>query len=182
MIAIGERRVVGALREYEVASHQSGNPSPVVGGHRHVHAHGARACGYIPLPSHPQQREALPHQRPVAELRLGGRIERRRGLLEGDQHRLAATIADLVEQPAVAAPRIDRFQQVEVGARLDLAPPVARPQFEIDDEGIGWRFGIEREVDAADQLLVRPGRAEWPAGEHHFAPIDPQPDDARLRE
>ena len=35
-----------------------------------------RALGHVPLPSHPEQREPLPHQRAVAELRLGRRIGR----------------------------------------------------------------------------------------------------------
>ena len=76
------------------------------------------------------------------------------------QDPLAAAVAGFVEQPAVAARGIDRLQQVEVGGELDQALRVLRRQIEVDDALVLRQRRIEREVDLADQLLVRPGGAE----------------------
>ena len=188
--AIGDRCGVGALVEDEVAANEAGDPLAVIrgpstglgtslriskAGDRHLHPHRARAFRHVPLPSHPEQGEALTHEGAVAELRFLRRIRRAGGLLERLQQRLPAAVADLVEQPAVAAVRIDRFQQVEIGARLDLASRVARRQPQIDDVVIARQLGIEAEVDLADQLLVRPRRAERAAVENQLPPLDAQP-------
>ena len=131
--AIGDRCRGCALVEDEVAADDAGDPPAVFSGDRHFHPHRTGAFGYVPLPSHPEQREALAHERAVAELRFFCRVGRPGRLLKGLQQRLATAVADLIEQPAVAPAGIDRLQHVEIGARLDLAARVARRQLEVDN-------------------------------------------------
>jgi len=195
VIAIGDRRSLRALVRDEIAAHQA-RDAPPVPGHapagvgttlrvskgcdRHLHAHRARPFRHVPLPSHPEEREALPHQRAVAELGVACRVGGSGGLLKRREHRLAPAVADLVEQPAVAAARVDRFQHVEVGGRLHLATRIPRPERQIDDGAIAWKTRIEAEVDLADEFFVRAGGAERAAVEDDFAPLDAQTGDARF--
>ena len=149
--------------------------SPVIGstaggGDRNRHPHPSRR--YVPLPSHPQQREALPHERAVAELRGGGRIGRVGGVLEDRQDPLAAAVAGLVEEAAVAAPRIHRFQQVEVRRELDQALRVLRGAIEVDDGAVLRQPRVEREVHPADEFLVGAGGTERRAVQHRLAADD----------
>ena len=181
VVAIGERRRVRALVEDEVAAHESGDAPAVVGGDRHLHAHRAGPLGDVPLPSHPEQGEALAHQCTVAEFRVGLRIGRTGRFLKRREHALAAAVADLVEQPAVAARRIDRLEHVEVGARLDLAGSISRRELQVDDHLVARQIRIEPEVDLADELFVRTRGAEGAAVEHDLAALDAQPHDARVR-
>ena len=73
---------------------------------------------------------------------------------------LAAAVADLVEEAAVPAARIDRLQQIEVGARLDFTARVPWRELQVDDDVVGGKGGIEAEVDFADELFVRTRGAE----------------------
>jgi hypothetical protein len=76
---------------------------------------------------------------------------------------------------SVAAPRVHRLQQVEVGAHLDTSAHVTRRQREINDGTVLRQIGIELEQDRADDLLVRPGGAERLAAEHDLTPGDLEP-------
>ena len=178
--AIRERSGRRALGQDEVAAHQACDSPSVVGRDRHLHSHDAGSIGHVPLPSHPEEREALTHERAVAELRLGRRIGAAGRFLKCGEHRLAAAVADFVEQPAVAAPRVDGHEQVEVSAELDLAIRVARRELQIDDVRIAGEIRIEREVDLADDLLVGADGAERAAAENRLAPLDAEPDHPRL--
>ena len=106
------------------------------------------------------------------------RIRRSRRLLEGRQNALAAAVAGLVEQTAVALARIDRLQHVEVGGDFDQALRVSRRELQIDDDVVGGKVGIEGEVDLADEFLVRRRRRRTAGREHDFAALDAQPGDA----
>ena len=176
--AIGDRRGVRALVEDEVAADEAGDRLAVLRGDRHLHPHRARASGTSHC--HPIHSSVKPWRikRAVAELGLLRRIGESGCFLERLQQRLAAAVADLVEQPAVAAARIDRLQHVEVGAGLDLAARVARRELEIDDFAVARQGRIEAEVDLADELFVRTGGAERAAVQDHLAPLDAQPHDA----
>ncbi len=107
------------------------------------------------------------------------RIRGVRGVLEDRQDPLRAAIAGFVEQPAVAARGIDRLQQVEVGGELDEALRILRREIEIDDAAVLRQRRIEREVDFARELFVRPRGAERLAVEDDLAPFDPEPGHAR---
>ena len=151
MSAIGDRRAVVAFAPgMKLPRTQPVIGWPLFGGDRNVHPHAA--FGHVPLPSHPEQREALAHQRAVAELRRGRRIRGVRGVLEHRQNPLGAAIAGFVEQAAVAARRIDRLQEIEVRRELDEPLRVLRREMQIDDAPILRQRGIEREVDLAESF------------------------------
>ena len=180
MIAIRERSGRRALGQDEVAADDPGNAPAVVSGDRHVHPHDAWTVGDVPLPSHPEQHEALAHQRAVAEFRLACRIGGSDRLLKGGEHRLAAAVADLIKESSVAPPRVCWLEQIEVGAELDLAPRTAWSELQIDDPVVAGKLRIEGEVHLADQFFVRSGCSERTAAEDGLAPLDAQPHDARF--
>src|SRR5262249_37516100 len=86
----------------------------------------------------------------------------------------------LVQEAAVAPPRVYGLQQVKVGAELDLALRIPRCELQIDDRLIRRQQRIDRELDFADELFVRSGGVERTAAEHRLAPLDPQADDPRV--
>ena len=90
--------------------------------------------------------EALLHQRAVAELLAGRRIRGVRRVLKDREDPLGAAITGFVEQPSVAARRIDRLQQIEVRGELDEALRILRRQIEVDDDRVLRQGGVEREV------------------------------------
>ena len=173
VIAIGDRRGRRPFVQNEIAADEAGDPPAVLGRDGHLHPHHARPLGNVPLPSHPEQREALTHEPAVAEVGVGRRIERRGGF--------AAAVADFVEQAAIAARGIDRLQHVEIGARFHLAARVARRERQVDDHRVAREIRIDAEVDFADELLVRSRGAELAAVQHDLAALDAQANDARLR-
>jgi hypothetical protein len=126
----------------------------------------------VPLPSHPEQREALAHERAVAELGVRRGIGRSARLLEGRQQRLAPAIADLVEEPPVAPRGVDWLQHVEVRAGLHLARGIPWGECEVDDAGVSRVVRIEREV--------RSRRAERPPVHDDLTPFDAQANDVGL--
>jgi hypothetical protein len=66
------------------------------------------------------------------------------GVVEAGEDRLAATVAGLVEDRAVALGEIERLEDVEVGGVLDLPLRVARRLVEVDDGCVERVGGIER--------------------------------------
>ena len=177
--AIGEPLGRAARAGNEIAAHEPGDRLAVIGRDGHVHAHAA--VRHVPLPSHPRQREALIHQRAVAEFGGCGRIGGARRALECDENPLGAAIAGLVEQPAVAARGIDGLQQIEVGAHLDAPARVARREREIDDALVLRKIRIQLDDDRADDLFVRPRGAERLAAEYDLTPRDLEPRHVRPR-
>ena len=101
-----------------------------------------------------------------------------RRILKDRQNPLGAAVAGFVEQPAVAARRIDRLQQIEVRREFDQTLRILRRQLQIDDAAVLRQGRIEREVHLAGELFVRAGGAERLAVEDDLAPIDLQPRDA----
>ena len=176
-IGNGGHRGVGAGND--VAAHETGDRRATERRNRHRHPHAAGR--HVPLPAHPEQREALRHERPVAELRLGRRVVGASRLLEHGEDALRAAIAGLVEQPAVAARRIDRLQQVEIRRGLDQPARVDGGEREIDDALVARRLRVEGEMDAPDDFFVGTGGAESAAAEHRLAARDLETGDAALR-
>ena len=131
MVAVGQRLGRGIVVGNEIAAHQTGDLLAVFGGDGHLHPH--LAIGHVPLPAQPEQGIALRHQRAVADLFRRRGIAAVLGFLEIGHRGLAAAIAHLVEQPAIALGRIDGLEHEEIGAELDLAPRILRRQIEIDD-------------------------------------------------
>ena len=98
--------------------------------------------------------------------------------LEGRQDSLAAAVAGFVEQSAVAALRLDRLQEVEI--RGDSTRPRAfRGASARSTTLVLRKIRIQLEVNAADDLFVRPGRPERLAAENRLATRDLEPHDVR---
>ena len=179
VVAVGERVVIGSAADHEVGPHQPLDGGAVrVGRDRRVHPHAERVVvGDVPLPAQPEEREPVPHQEPVAEVRLGRGGEAPLGHVEVAEHPLAPAVVDLVQQGAPALFHDLGADQVEVGGHLHLPVGVPRCEGDVGDDPVGVVFGIESEVDDPDDLLVGAGQAEALASEHVGAFADLEPDD-----
>ena len=127
---------------------------------RRVETHQAGFIAHIPLPADPDQGDAAPHEKAVAEFVRGRGIERTFGVLYHVQHPFTAAIWDLDERRAVRMRRVFRLENVNIGRELDFARAVPRRLVEVDDGLIGGGLGFDREVHLADHLLVGAGVAE----------------------
>ena len=175
VIAIGERMIGFTFRDDEVAAHDAAywlavlrHPSTRLGRtlrlskgrDRWIDAHEACPLRRVELPSNPQQRETLLHQKTVAHVGQRRWIEAARRVVEESEHPLAAAVRHFVEQRAVAT--LDSFwlDEEEVGRELDLAGRIARRVVDVRDDAVRRQRGIDGEEDLAGELLVRTGRAE----------------------
>ncbi|PYQ87699.1 MAG: hypothetical protein DMG03_05180 [Acidobacteria bacterium] len=175
MIAIGERMIGFTFRDDEVAADDAAywravlrRPSTRLGTtlrlskgrDRRIDAHEACPLRRVELPSHPQQRETLLHQKTVAHVGQRRWIEAARRVVEESEHPLAAAVRHFVEQRAVAT--LDSFwlDEEEVGRELDLAGRIARRVVDVRDDAVRRQRRIDGEEDFAGELLVWTGRAE----------------------
>ncbi len=95
-----------------------------------------RASGNAGLPGAPDQREAVPHQEPVAGMRRGRRAIAVGATIEPGQRDLVAAVGHVVQQPAIAFRQIGRRHQREVRAVLHPSGGVARRLVQVDDHGV----------------------------------------------
>jgi hypothetical protein len=161
---VAERDILALLREREVVAQESSDATPVRAARdRRVEPHEARVVDDVHLPPDDGQGVALPHEPAVAEVALLGRVARGGPTVDDAQHRPAAPVRDLQKQGAVSLARVLGREDEEVGGELDLAIRAARGVLQIDDAAIVEVPGLDREVDAAGDLLVGPARAERPA-------------------
>ncbi len=142
------------------------------GSHGHVKAQQPLPHGHVVLPADPDHGEAEAHQQPVAEVLGLGRIQRPLTAVEVGERRLSTAVAHLEQGHAAAGGRALRSQHHKVRPGFDEPVGVARGRVEVDDPGVGGVARIEDEVDFAHDLLVGPSRAEGPAAEHIFTPLD----------
>jgi len=84
----------------------------------------------------------------------------RRGAVEPGEQPLPPPVGDFKQQRGVALRRIDRLQDVQVGAKVDALVSPARRQCEIDNPLVAGMLRVDRERNATDQPFVRPGLAE----------------------
>ena len=160
MAAVGDERHRGVGAGDEVAAHEAGDrlrrSSVAIGIAIRIRPAGTSHCHPIHSSVKPWRISApLPNSAAVVGSAESARV------LEHRKDALAAAIAGLVEQAAVAARRIDRLQQVEVGAELDQALRVRRgasPRSTMP--AVLRQPRVESEVDRADELLVGAGGAE----------------------
>ena len=117
----------------------------------------------IELPSDPHERVSLFHQEAVAEVGRGSWILTSvRAAIEAPEESLAPPIGDLEQQRAVAFLRVNRAQDIEIGGEVHAAICAACRVLEIDDARVVLVGGIERELDRAGELLVRPDLIRTP--------------------
>ena len=157
-------------RTHEIATDEAGDWSAIVRRDRHRHAHAP--VWHVPLPAHPEEREAAPHERTVSKVLSGCWVCRSTRLLEGLENSLAATVPRFVEESTVTAARIHRLQEVEVSAELDFAAHVSRCELQVDNDVVFGQVGIELEMSDAHELLVRSSEAKRSAVEDDLAPLD----------
>jgi hypothetical protein len=138
------------------------------GDHRQTRRQAVVAGRYVALPAAPHHRESVSHQKAVAGM-LGVPAVRRP--VEPRHDRLVAAIGHVVDETAVAASEIERLQDPEVAAILDIAPRVARGPIEVDDPGIQGICRIEFAEYRAVQALIGTDGAEFRAAEHGTFPL-----------
>src|SRR4051812_26721505 len=94
-----------------------------------------------------------------------------RRAIEPRHDRLVATIGHVVDEATVAAVEIERFQNPEVAAILDIAPCIARGPVEVDDPGIQRVCRIDFAEYRAVQTLIGADGTEFRAAEHGTFPL-----------
>ena len=94
-----------------------------------------------------------------------------RRAIEPRHDRLVAAIGYIVDEAPIATVEIERLQDSEVAAILDIALRIARGPVEVDDAGIQRMCRIEFAEQLAVQALIRPDGAEFHAAEHGALPL-----------
>ena len=130
----------------------------------------------VALPCRPDDGVALAHQEAVACGSQRQRVVVRRGVVERSQRSLVPAVVHVVQEAAVAARQIDRFQDVEVRPELDRAVRVARRQRQVDNVRIGRVAGVQLEERRPGQPFVRPRVAERESFGEAGLPLDAQSD------
>jgi hypothetical protein len=156
VIAVGERQHVRRRVGPELATHEPADPS----GPRHVERHHAVPARHVVLPADPRHREALTHQKTVAEV-LGRRgVRHAHRAVEHAEGHLAPTVGDVEQQAAVPTRGIGRAQQVKVALELDPTVGAARRQRKIGDRGVQVMRGIDGDSQRPGELLLGAGGTE----------------------
>ena len=140
------------------------------------------AFGRIGVPAGPHDGVA------AAEREAEAGIEQRAGIIvvgrrfvDAGQQGLAAAIVHLVEDDAIAAARIERAQDEEIGLVFDEAARIARRLVEIDDRLVLRRLRIELALGGAAHALIGTGLAERLALRERLDGIDLDLGDTGLR-
>lgn len=127
----------------------------------------------VPLPGGPNDGEAPPHQKAVAEIvecrGIGGAAS---VPIEVEDRGLAAAVGDLHQQRPVALLRLHRLEDVNVSGEAHLLLFVAGRQIEVDDAGVAGVVRIQAIADFPHQLFVATGEPEGVAPGHHLAAGD----------
>ena len=99
------------------------------------------------------------------------RVPAVRRTVEPRHDRLVAAIGHIVDEAPVAAVEIERLQDPEVAAILDIALRIARGPIEVDDPRIQRMCRIEFSEYRAVQALIGADGAEFRAAEHGTFPL-----------
>src|ERR1700675_2786786 len=92
---------------------------------------------------------------------------------------VSASIDDVIQQPAVSFGHVNRFENCDVNAVLDMALGVQRGIFHIDDHGISCRVRVKLAVRSSGQELILSGVAEGRASEDNLPLCDDQARETR---
>ena len=154
------QRGLAFLSDDELGPHQAGERRGAVGCDGQGQDHAAIARQEVSLPGAPHHRVAAAEQIAVAGVLACRRIVAGRRIAKILHRPLVAAVAIVEEEPPVAAGRIDRFQDAEIGRELDQAIAIARRLVHVDDASLRRRVGIDGEPGPADQPLVSAGFGE----------------------
>ena len=114
----------------------------------------------VELPPDRDEREALKEQRGVAKVCFRCRVVRGRRGTERAEQAEASAVDDVEEDDAVAARRVLRFENEEIGRELDLPLAVSRGEVDIGDDLIARILRVDREVRLPVKFLVGADVAE----------------------
>ena len=174
---MSERPVGGFGDRSEVIAEQTGDGLCAVVSDGRVEAERVRRGRCVPLPAEGGVAVTLAEEPRVAEVgELGGFPERRTTVDDAGNAGTAA-VGDFKQQRAVAAVRWT--EEKEVGREFDFTLGIARGFVEVDDGAVVRVLRMDGEVDAGDDLLVRPGSAEGLPVEDGRAGEDLDAGDAR---
>lgn len=166
MRAVGKELHLARRVEPETDHQRAANRAAIRGPRlRHRGAHQAGDIRHIVLPAAPRHGIALPHHEPVAGIdrRTGNGGRRTVQKPHGDA---GPAVGYVEEQPAIAACRLAREEDRDVGGETHQAPGITRRQANIRDAAIVGVGRIDREMRSAVDLLVGARRAEGsPLGE-----------------
>ena len=126
---------------------------------RRLQSHHGVAAIDVVLPTDPGDAVAVAEGPAVADRDIGRR-QMRRGSVDVARNELAAAIRQLNDQTTVAACRIARDQQAQVGREAHASFGVTLGEIEINDAAIGFVLRVDAEGDRAVQPIVGPSVAE----------------------
>ncbi len=158
--AAERQRGLAFLGDDELGPHQAGKRRGAVGCDGQVHCHATIARQEVSLPGAPHHRVAAPEQVAVAGVLQRLRVVAGRRVAKVLHRALVAAVAVVEEEPPVAAGRIGRLQDAEVGGELHQAVLIARRLVQIDDACLRRRIGIDGEARPPGQPLVSAGFVE----------------------
>src|SRR5258707_2369497 len=116
------------------------------------------AICHVKFPAEPCNCVSLAHEEAVAEFRVGVRA------IHNAHDPFAAAVGDFKQHGAVAFIHVFRFEQVEVGGEFHLTLCVTRCFVKVNDLAVVRVGGINAEVNAAQNLLVRTGESKSLSG------------------
>jgi hypothetical protein len=125
------------------------------------------------IPARPGYRVPQAQRKAVAELgRHPRQIATGQRIAKVAEEQLAPPVADLQQQPAVAARGIAWPQQMDVGGVLDQPPVIARRRIEQRDAPVGRVVGIDLATGRAEDPLPGPGVAKDQTIVERLDPLD----------
>ncbi len=119
----------------------------------HVDTHPAALPPHVELPADPDEREALAHQKSVAQVCVGRRVGGA-AAIEPAEHELTPAIENFDERNIVRVGRILGTKDVQIGLKLDAPGRIYGRLADVGNHAIARIFRIDREMHDADDLLV----------------------------
>ena len=159
--AAQRQRGLAFLRDDELGPHRAGDRLGAVRGDGKAQNHAAVARQQVPLPGAPHHRVAAAEQVAVAGVLQCRRVVAGRRVAKILERPLVAAVAVVEEEPPVAADRIGRLQDAEIGRELDQPVAIARRLVQIDDSGLRRCVRIDGKPRPPDKPLVSPGALEF---------------------
>jgi hypothetical protein len=124
--------------------------------------HQSVALGHVVLPAAPDDRKAMAHQKPVASIGWHRRIDWPRHPVEARQCQAVAAVRHIEKQAMIAARRVLRREDADIGREMHQAVAVALGHIDIGDGAVRRVPRINGEMRCAVKLLVAPDIAEFP--------------------
>ena len=141
--------------------HRAGDRFAVFGRDGKGHQHAAVARHQVALPRAPHHGVAASEQEAVARMRQRVRVVGARPVVEELQHPHVAAVAKVVEQALVAARRVGRLQDHEIGGEFHQPLGVDGGVFDVEHGRLRRRLGVDGVMRRPAQPLIRPGVAKF---------------------